>query len=454
MSDNANLFSQIYTQLSTQLGIKYLQMNGTPQNFNWNVAPTGQIDSQAYMMLSAMPDYSPIGEFTRSTTRFFDAYKQIFSHVTFKVSPEQQQALTDATNQVTLKQNEITAANSDMNQAYLAAKQNGGVVFASKYPDVSSWLNNSPEAKAYNKAIVDATTAYETALDFKLQLEQAFMPDSLQQAIAATKRPTSDPATASSAPRGWVKVADGSGILRWQPEFSIGTTGQDWRAELTNGSQGAFNITLDGSDSTSNLNKSWAGGSAGYNTFFWGVNGSGGWEKLDLSSSDSSIQAAIKAESSMLVNVSPGAWYDGGFLNELAKATQGPTGQGFTIVSPWEANGPQGSSSLFGPNGILTTGIVQLLVAYKPSFKVTMNDATYQRNYEKFNAGGGFRIGPFNFGGSGGHESDYVHSTSGQNTFEGGSTSENPVILGVAVNFPGGVQPINNNLTAQKEDAA
>lgn len=440
MSNNANLFGQIYQQLSTQLGIKYLQMNGTPRNFNWNVAPTGQIDPEAYMILSAMPSYSPIGEFTASTTRFFDAYKQIFSHVTFKSSPEQQQAVTDANNQVTTKQNAIVAANTNMNQSYLAAKQNGGVIFAAKYPDISTWLNDSPEAKAFNMAIKEATKAYEQALDFKLQLEQAFMPDTLQQAIAATKRPDSNPAETLVAPRGWVKVVDGSGILRWEPEFKIGTTGKDWRAELTNGSQGAFSITLNASDNTSTLNQSWAGSSASYNTFFWGVNGNGGWQKLDLSTNDSSVTAEIKVESSTLVDVQPGDWYDGGFLNELAKAKQGAAGQGFTIVSPWQANGAQGSSSLFGPNGILTTGIVQLLVAYKPSFKVTMSNETYQRNYEKFNGGGGFRIGPFNFGGQGGHESNYVHSTSGQNTFEGGSTSENPVILGVVVSFPGGVR--------------
>jgi hypothetical protein len=373
--------------------------------------------------------------------------------VTFKVSPEQQQAVTDATNQVTQKQKDVVTANSNMNQAYLSSKQNGGVIFAAKYPDISSWLTNAPEATVFNKAIVDATTAFDDALNFKLQLEQASMPDTLQQAMKAIKRPTSDPAS-TTAPRGWAKVPDGTGILRWQPSFNIGQSGQDWRAQLTNGSQGAFTINLDNSDSTSSLNKSWAGASASYNTFFWGVNGNGGWEKLDLSSDDSSITAEVKAESSVLVNVSPGDWYDGGFLNELAKATQGAGGQGFTITSPWVANGPKGSSSLFGENGILTTGIVQLLVAYKPSFKVSMSSAAYQRNYEKFNGGGGFRIGPFNFGGSGGHESNYVHSTSNNNTFEGGSTSENPVILGVVVSFPGGVQPGTQNVADKEKDVA
>jgi hypothetical protein len=70
-----------------------------------------------------------------------------------------------------------------------------------------------------------------------------------------------------------------------------------------------------------------------------------------------------------------------------------------------------------------------------------MSSSTYQQNYQKFEASGGFRIGPFSFGGSGGHESEYIHSTSGTNTFEGESTSDNPLIIGVIVAFPGGDAP-------------
>lgn len=425
-------------------------MNGTPKNFAWNAAPTGQIDPEAYLMLSAMPNWSPIGQFLPTTTRFFDAYSKIFDHVTFEASPEQQQALQNAKNQVTEANNALNKVNSDCNQAYLTAKQNGGIVFAAKYPDVATWVKESPEAEVYAKESKAAAETAKKAIDFEQQLANSLMPETLQNARNACKMPDGDPAT-STAPRGWVKVPDGSGILRWQPDFIVGTSGSDWRNQLSSGSQGAFTITVDSGESNSTLNKSWAGGSAGYDAFFWGVHGSGGWQKLDISSNDSSLKAVIKVQSSTLVDVQPGAWYDGGFLNELAKAKQGPSGQGFTITSPWVANGPEGSSSLFGQHGILTTGVVQLLVAYKPSFEVTMSEETYQRNYEKFNGGGGFRIGPFSFGGDGGHESDYVHSTSGKNTFKGESTSENPVILGVVVSFPGGVEP-NVNISAQNKD--
>ena len=80
-------------------------------------------------------------------------------------------------------------------------------------------------------------------------------------------------------------------------------------------------------------------------------------------------------------------------------------------------------------------------MVYKPSFDITMSSSTYEKHRQKFDAGGGIRIGPFHFGGSGGHESEYTHSSSTTNTFSGGSTSENPLILGYAVNFPGVDKP-------------
>jgi hypothetical protein len=429
---------QVYQEVSQKLGVKYLQLNGTPKNFKWNTVPIGEMDAEAYLLVSSMPKYSPIGEFTSSTTKFFDAYSNIFSHVTFKGSPEQEQAIKDASNQVITKQNAITEATSNMNSAYLAAKQNGGIIFDAKYPDITSWFNDSPEATVYNDAKKAATVAYKKALEFKLQLEEAFMPTSLQDAMEARRRPTSDPAS-RTAPRGWIKVKDGSGILRWEPEYIVGTTGKDWRAELTNGSQGAFTIRLDASKHTSSMDKTWAGSKAGYSCFFWGVSGKGGWQKFDLTTSDSSLTCEISVESSTLVDVQRGAWYNGGFINELAKAKQGASGQGFTIVNPWVANGD--SNSLFGPNGILNAGITRLLVAYKPSFKVTMNESTYKRHHEKFEGSGGFRIGPFHFGGSGGHESEYKRFASKGNTFEGSSKSESPVIFGVEISFPGDITP-------------
>jgi frataxin-like iron-binding protein CyaY len=435
---NDNLYSQIYNEIVGGMHLEGVpfQLIGTPKDFVFAVPPTGQMDPSAYQIISGMPQWSPIGNYSSKDAQFFDAVKSVFEHVTFKVSPEMQADQKRLQDQVTEKSNAIVKANSDMNQAYLSSKQNGGLIFAAKYPDIGTWLNNAPEAKAYNNAIANAEQAYQRALDLKLELEKAAMPSTLQDAINAMQAPQGDPAS-MTAPVGWTKVAGGDGIVRFQPEWKIDTTGGDWRAALTQGSQGAFTIDLSQSDQSASFEKSWAGGSAGIEFPFWGVNGSGGWEKSDMFNQDSSVKVKITVQSSTRVKVNPGDWYPGGFLAELAANAQGTSGQGYTIVAPWVANGGAGSSSLFGQFGIAGTRVAELVLVYKPSFEITMSANTYQQNKQKFEASGGLRIGPFTFGGSGGHESEFTKSTATQNTFSGGSTSENPQIIGVIVAFPG-----------------
>lgn len=433
---NESLYRQVYEQLVNGMQLQGVpfQLIGTPKSFVFRSPPTGQMDPAAYQIVSGMPQWSPVGNYSSQDAQFFQAVKSVFSHVSFKLSPEQQADQKRLQDSCTEKSNAVVQATSDMNQAYLSSKQNGGLIFAAMYPDINTWISNSSDAAAYLKAKNNAVAAFNRATDLKMELEKAGMPSDLQDAIDAMSTPTGDPA-ASPAPTGWTKVAGGDGILRWQPEWKIETDGSDWRAALSQGSQGAFSIDLSQSDESSTYTHSWAGGSAGYGNPFWGISGSGGWDKSELFNQDSSVKVKVSVQSSTRVKVTPGDWYPGGFLSDIAKSAQGPAGQGYTIVSPWVASG--GANSLFGQNGLAGARVAELIVAYKPSFEITMSDDTYTHNKEKFEASGGLRIGPFSFGGSGGHESDYTKSTATRNTFSGGSTSEDPQIIGVVVAFPG-----------------
>jgi hypothetical protein len=431
MTLNDALFAQSYNQIRDAiLGVGYqnFQMFGAPRAFNWPLAPTGQIDPAAYLAVSVMPHWSPTAQYGSTDTRFFDAYAEVLSHVTFTVSPDRQADLKQLQDNVTAAANAQTKAESDMNQAYLAQKQNGGVVFAAKYPDINAWIDGP--GTSYQQVVDDAKAAFQRATTLLLELQRASMPATLQQALDAIKRPEADPAT-SAAPRGWVKVPNGSGILEWAPDWQIGQQGQDFRAELSRGSIGAFEVQLSAADSTSDYQSSFAKANGSYGTPFWGVEASGGWQKMDLSTSDKSVQATVKVKSSTTVDVAPGAWYDGGFMRDLALSA----GDGYTIVPPWTAKG--GPHALFGPEGLLAASVSKLVVAYQPSFSITMSERTFQENRQKFEAAAGVRIGPFTFGGSGGHESDYKHATDGSTTFTGESTSTDPIIIGVALAFPG-----------------
>lgn len=437
-TSNQSLFSQTYKEIVNNIlggGTQYVQMLGKPETFNWGVAPTGQLSPQAYQFMSAAPTYSAVGEFGGvGTSTLFSNYKQVFSHVGFVTSPALQKQIQDLSNQAQTQQNEVTKAWTNANTAYNTAVQNGGAIFAAQYPDINSWLKGPGET--YAKQADTAKQQADSIFQQIQQLNAANQPTTLQDALNLMQMPSGAP-SGGRVPRGWTVVHDGSGVLQWQPDFTIATDSQNWRNELTSGSIGATSITLDASKSDGSINQSWAGASVSYGNPFWGVYGNGGWEQTNISQSDNSVTATIELKSSTVVKITPGAWYEGGFLKQLA--TAGEAGTGYTILPPYTALG--GNYPLFGKSGICSTMVNGLIVVYQPSFSVKMASSTYKGFERQIEASAGFRIGPFSFGGSGGNYEKDVKTNGSQTTFSGGSTSTDPVIIGVTVGFPGTEKP-------------
>lgn len=436
--DNQNLFSQSYSEIVRNVlgeGTQYFQMLGKSVSFNWPVAPIGQLSREAYQFMSASPNFSPIGIFGGvGTSTLFKNYKQIFGHVGFNESPEAQKQLKDLSNQVTELQNEITITWTNANTAYNTAKQNGGAVFAAKYPDIQTWLAGPGDV--YTKEADGLQETVNGVLDQIATLNEAQMPTTLKEALDATKLPSGKPSD-GNAPRGWTVVPNSAGNLEWQPVFNISATSRDWRQQLVDGSIGEKTIVLKADKSDSSIDKTWAGGNVGYGNPFWGVYAGGAWQRTNISESDKSVTATIKLKSSTVVNITPGEWFDGGFLKQLA--ISGNKGQGYNILSPYTATG--GEHALFGKDGLCSTMVTGLVVAYKPSFSITMKSSTYKEYEQKIEAGGGFRIGPFSFGGSGGSYDQDIQTTGNTTVVTGGSTSDDPVIIGVTVGFPGVEKP-------------
>lgn len=436
--DNQNLFSQTYDQITRQIlgeGTQYFQMLGNPESFNWPTVAVGQLAPQAYQLMSAAPVYSPVGTFGGvGTSTLFDNYRQIFGHVGFNNSPEIERQIQDLSNNVTAAQNKIAKVWTDANTSYLTAMQNGGAIFSAQYPDIKTWLDGP--GSAY-KTEAETWTKKANAVLAQIQaLNKANQPTELSDALALMQMPSGSPSS-GNAPRGWTKVANGAGVLEWQPDFTISTTSQDWRAQLTNGSIGAKTITLEASKSDSSIDKSWAGAKVSYGTPFWGFYAGGSWSETNISQADNSVTATVNLQSATNVLITPGAWYNGGFLKQMANA--GNTGTGYSILSPYTATG--GDHPLFGKNGLCSTMVTGLVVAYKPSFSITMASSTYKSFEQTISASAGLRIGPFTFGGSGGHFEKTVNTTGNETTVTGGSTSDDPVIIGVTVGFPGTEKP-------------
>lgn len=431
--DNQNLFSQSYDQIIAQAmggNSKNFQMLSKPIDFNWPVAAMGQTSPMAYSIMSMLPSYSPIGQFTPGDATFFSTYVRLLSHVSFQVDPSKQSDLDGLKNQLTKAQNSLIAEGDNLSTAYQTAKQNGGEVFTAMYTTIAAWLEGP--GSVYKNTITKLTASVKALSDQYATFLTDFSTDpTIAADFEKIKTPT-DPIS-GAAPAGWTKVANTDGSLEWQPVFNIPTSGQDWRAQLTKGSAGAMDITLDASNTTSNLKKSWAGASASYDSGFWSVKASGSWSQTDIFNSDDSITVNIKTEASTIVPISAGSWYDSGLMRDLA---QNGNGYGARLTPPWTATG-SGGNVAFGKDGLLPTRITGLVVVYKPSYTLSMSSNTYTKHETEIRASLDIGIGPFTFGGSGGHTNIDINTTGNRTEIKNVSTSDDPLIIGVTVAFPG-----------------
>lgn len=431
---NQNLLSQTYNQIKSEAlggGNVNFQLLGNPIDFMWPVAATGKENLAAYQLMSMMPKWSPVGSFEAGDSNFFSAYSRVFTLLTFKVSSEKENDLAGLKDQCTTASNTLTQIATDTSSAYGVASQNGGSVFKVMYPDIAAWL--AGPGSVFVSQTRSQTAVVKTLLDQYANFLAMFCTDSTIKEDADKMKTPSGP-IGESAPAGWTKVENSDGSLSWSPIFNISTSGQDWRAKLTAGTAGGFTVNLDASKADSDIEKSWAKGSAGYDAIFWSVSGSGGWERDTEISSDTSVQATVKVQSSTVVPITPGSWYDGGLMKNLALNT---AGAGIRLEAPWTVKGDQGSQSVFGQYGLLSTRVSGLVVVYKPSYSIVMKSSTFKSFHEKIDAKAGLRIGPFTFGSSGGHETTKVSSTGDRTTIESTSTSDNPLIIGITVAFPG-----------------
>lgn len=433
--DNQTLFDQTYSQISAKIGGQdagNFQLLGSPINFSWPVAARGQTALQTQQLADMMPKWSPVGTLQPGDSSFFSAYRRVLGLVQFKVSPDKQSALQDLADQYNRANNQLQAVGTEMNSTFQTSLSNGGDGFTALYPaGISDWLKGP--GSTFTKQISALTSAVNNLGDDYASFMADFGTDpSLLddfKVIATPTVPVSGP-----APAGWTKVAQSDGSLAWAPQYDMGENGQDWRAQLTKGTQGGFELTLDASKSSSDMQKSWAGGSVSVDAGFWGVSASGSWERLTQVESDNTVTATINVKSSTIVPVTPGNWYDGELMRNLA---MGKLADGVSLVPPWAPKGGEGDSCVFGQYGLLEARLNGLVVVYQPRYEITMASSTYNLFHQKIEANAGVRIGPFTFGGSGGNEQTKVSTTGNRTTITSTSTSQDPLIIGVMVAFPG-----------------
>ena len=122
-----------------------------------------------------------------------------------------------------------------------------------------------------------------------------------------------------------------------------------------------------------------------HSPFFATLMSNNEWEKFDLAHHDKKASVSVKVGAVARVPVDPDPkWYDSKYLHTLAKRNS------------W--NPPFTTADIFGEQGLLSQRITGFIAAYRITFKITVSPMTFRTFKPTFDAAVGFRIGPFEFG--------------------------------------------------------
>jgi len=242
-----------------------------------------------------------------------------------------------------------------------------------------------------------------------------FQPENiLKDAESKLKPPDSKPAD-SLTPTGWTKVKDGSGLLRWQPDWIVSQTPRDWIARVA---------TKGGNSGTIKLNMTVSPGSndtSGGEQLLKFQSDDGKWQSITLKSGQVK-NIEISAEAWDRIPVYPGEWYSSAIIGF---GRNGPFRYGYE------------SSQFFGNKGLLSCRVSELVVAYKPKFKMDVDDSFLGKHNQKLLKAIELQVAGFAFKKSAnGSAGVLIHSEKtivGTTQYSASSTSSTPLIVGVII---------------------
>ena len=384
-------------------------------DWTWRTPPCGYIDPTAYSILSQIPSWNAIGRYSPSPKDLYTSYTNMITICPkLTIPPALLQQLKEAEDHINRT---MQTLEQDQHAAILAfEKVQNPCTCGVPPPEYEQWLQTS----GWSTKLKADRTAFDKAVKTKTLIVAQQHPGYEAAINAAT--PPSGP---NDSKPGFVKCT-----IYGQDEWRAGITvadGQDWVSQLTRGGGQPLHIFLDASSTATE--ESWAKGATGYGSSFFGVYTNGEWKEMSLTKEDSSVTIEINIKAVTHVPVRPGAWYNSGYLDVLAKNDY--------WNPPYTTT--DGRSPVFGKGGILPLTIVGMVCGYQVEFKISMSASTYSRCSSEFQACDGFRIGPFHIGGSYRTCTDsWNHSTDKETfTFSGQSKAEYPFILGFVVSQPG-----------------
>lgn len=410
---NDKAWNHLYGAIVDGLGV-------SPQNFqlvypfttwNWPVVNSGYTSAAQWDFCAEVPQFSATGQYTSAGTTFNDSYKTMLTVVSAATSdPRLQAQIEQARNMYQIAVNNYKTIYAQAQADYI--KATGGT----NNPVFELWLG-SMGGKAWQSQLDSA--------EKNMNAQQAVYNELISE---STTPGLTDALSRSNNEDYYTQFQDSSlSSFPLVPAYSLGMDATSWMSKVLSGTGGSSgSIGFSNSQADYDYSKTWAKGSTSVGNFFWSVNVGGSWERIDEFASDSSLKVSISFKAWDQISIQAGRWYNGSFVSSIVN---GPFVRGYT---PY---GDGGSTSVWGPKGIMTVQKVGMVVCYKPSFSITVSSSTFQSFSEKWKVCGGLRIGPFDFSGGGGSASSGWHADAASKTFSGTSTAETALIMGVNVNL-------------------
>jgi len=214
------------------------------------------------------------------------------------------------------------------------------------------------------------------------------------------------------------KATDNNGATLDYRSWSLLPPLEDFVAEAKAGQGSALQIDINTHTDTTNITESSWDANVGFNFGIFGIGGGGGQDHLTVDTTTQDFSMSFSSPAFTGITVRPGQWFhqdvillfkDGPFFPE------GPFGPGKAVF--------------FGEQGVYSLQKTIIYVAYQPVVTATLDETTYSRVRDSWQASGGLSIGPFSFGGGAGGAQDDATFTDNTRTVKVTSSSPHPQIV-------------------------
>ncbi len=256
---------------------------------------------------------------------------------------------------------------------------------------IAQWLQN--EGIAYTSSIATAQTTLTYATN-AFNAYYASKSSAIQAALTSYNNGLSN--VTNEITNQPTQVA-GWGTSEFAYNYVNTITGNNPGGQAINGNAMSFSVNQ--ATDTYDYQHTWAAAETGFAWDFFFGEGEGSWSSVSTESFASEYSLTFSFGDLSVIQVSPGAWYTPGVPAVLGR--NGPYNENYSGFQ-------SGTDTYFfgPPSGALERLTTAMVVGYQPQVTITAGDSFASSLKTSWESEGGLVIGPFEFGASGGGNSE------------------------------------------------